>query len=394
MEIRHFAGVALRAFTTAKQGPTLYDLCDPLLGGTGEGNLHLRKFYKKAIANPALRLVLARAGLPQLRDKARFEALGAAVRAARDDATPDWRAIGKPVAALIDEFPQSHPERPAMAAASSMPPPADVERIIGSCARHLLECFAKRGFIPAYAAFKLVGDPDFHGRDLLTALEGLEARTYKNATLLFNLARLFVLANPHIAALINPPWRGLAEPMWDPIQIRHRTAYYDAFFCEALMDFAGSGLATTGETAAIRHNVGDMIRFCLETSRESVRIPHDGRPVDVITALVPPPHSRMSKFFWQLKSDLGFGLYVPDNDTTVCSFSAATQFGSADPILERPLLDFLAAYQVGNGNRDRPPTVTINDNIEYEGAVVSWIENSAGDRPFGNDLDQIGRAHV
>ena len=32
--------------------------------------------------------------------------------------------------------------------------------------------------------------------------------------------------------------------MWSPVQIRHRSAYYDAFYAEALMDFLASGLAT------------------------------------------------------------------------------------------------------------------------------------------------------
>ena len=32
-------------------------------------------------------------------------------------------------------------------------------------------------------------------------------------------------------------------------------------------------------------------------------------------------------------------------------------------------------------------TVPINDNIDYEGGVVTWIDRSAGERPFGNDLD-------
>jgi hypothetical protein len=72
---------------------------------------------------------------------------------------------------------------------------------------------------------------------------------------------------------------------------------------------------------------------------------------------------------------------------TACSFSAATQFGSDHPILDQPYIDFVAAYQVGNNNHGHQPTVTINDNIAYDGAVVSWIENAAGDRPFGNDLD-------
>jgi hypothetical protein len=34
-------------------------------------------------------------------------------------------------------------------------------------------------FIPAYAAFNLTGDPDMGGRELLIALDGLHARTYR-----------------------------------------------------------------------------------------------------------------------------------------------------------------------------------------------------------------------
>jgi hypothetical protein len=380
VKLGYFFRAAYRALTTAKRGPTFYDLCDPVLGGASGGDPHIRKFYKKTLANPALRLVLSRAGLPQLRDEGRFRALSAALRAARDQTSPDWAAIGTPVAALLDEFPQEHPNRAPLPAPGRMPSRPELDQIIRACARHLLASFAKNNFIPAYAAFKLVGDPDFRGRDLLTALRGLNARTYRNATLLFNLARIFILANPHIAALINPPWSGVAEPLWEPVQIRHRSAYYDAFFSEALMDFVDSGLATACETDAARQAIADMIYFCLRTSSEGVRAVHNGEPFNVVTALVWPPHSRMSKFFWQLKSDLGFGAYVPDFDTTVCSFSAATRFGSEDPILEQSLLDLMVGYQVGNGNHDHLPTVTINDNIEFDGGVVSWIENSAGDR--------------
>ena len=32
-------------------------------------------------------------------------------------------------------------------------------------------------------------------------------------------------------------------------------------------------------------------------------------------------------------------------------------------------------------------TVPLNDNIDYDGGVVTWIDNPAGERPFGNDLD-------
>ncbi len=108
--------------------------------------------------------------------------------------------------------------------------------MIRDCAAHLLRAFRSNGFIPTYAAFNLIGDADLRGREMAMALTGLNSRGYKNSTLLFNLARVFIARSP-AAALINPPWTGIAEPMWAPVQIRHRSAYYDAFFTEALLEF-------------------------------------------------------------------------------------------------------------------------------------------------------------
>jgi len=257
--------------------------------------------------------------------------------------------------------------------------------VIRICGAHLLASFAKNGFIPTYAAFNLLGDADMGGREMLMALSGLNSRGYKNSTLLFSLARIFIAHSP-ARALINPPWTGIAEPMWEPMQIRHRSAYYDAFFTEALLGFVETGLASVDQTAASRRAISDMVDFCLSTSAEAVPS-HDGSLVRVITALAPLPHPRFSKFFSQIKQDLGFGIYVPDCDTTACSFSAATQAGSTDPILDQPLLDFYRGYQVREGANEPRVTVPLNDNIEYEGGVVTWIDNLAGDRPYGNDLD-------
>ena len=382
-----FLSQAYRALTAAKTGPTLYDLCDPLLRGQGRGDAHLRKFYNKAVASPLLRPLLARAGLPQLRDEAQFGALRDAILAARDQETPDWLAIGRPVAALLDRFPPSHPKRGAVPAAGETVPTKELDRILRACARHLLRTHSRRGFIPAYAAFNLIGDPDFRGRDLLVALQGLNARSYKNSTLLFNLARAFIAGSPAAEAVINPPWSGLAEPMWAPVQIRHRSAYYDAFYAEALMDFLASGLATPDETNTARHTVEQLIGFCLHESRETVPSLRDGKPFDVVTALAPAPHARFSRFFAQIKSDLGFATYVPDCDTTACSISAATQFGSQDPIIDQPLIDFYTGYQIGQASNREMLTVPLNDNIEFEGGILTWIENAAGERPYGNDLD-------
>jgi hypothetical protein len=385
MSFQYFAGAACRALTAAKDGPSLYDVCDPLLFRQNGGDPHLAKFYRTALCNVALRPLLRRAGLPELRDEARLEGLREAIRQARDDEAPDWEAIGQPVAALLDTIELSHPTPRAAPPSGPAPSLVRIESVIRDCAAHLLRAFRINGFIPTYAAFNLIGDADLRGRELSMALTGLNARGYKNSTLLFNLARVFI-ARSNAAALINPPWTGIAEPMWAPVQIRHRSAYYDAFFTEALLSFVETGLATPDETAASRRAIAAMVDFCLSTSREEVRA-QDGTPFNVITALAPLPHPRFSRFFAQIKQDLGFGVYVPDCDTTACAFSAATQAGSDDPILNQPLLDFYAGYQVREGTNQPRVTVPINDHIDFEGGVATWIDSLSGQRPFGNDLD-------
>ena len=78
---------------------------------------------------------------------------------------------------------------------------------------------------------------------------------------------------------------------------------------------------------------------------------------------------------------------MPDCDTTACSLSAASQFGSQDAILDQPMVDFYAGYQIGQRSNREMLTVPINDNIDFDGGIVTWIENVNGDRPYGNDLD-------
>ncbi|MGY8677926.1 hypothetical protein Q2941_08915 [Bradyrhizobium sp. UFLA05-153] len=385
MSFHYFAGHAFRALTARKDGPSLYDVCDPVLAGPATGDPHLAKFYKTALGNPALRALLRRAGLPDLRDEARLTRLRAALTRARDDAEPDWEAVGRPVADLLDTIALDHPKPPPMPFNGAGPALAEIDNVIRDCAHHLLRSYRQNGFLPTYAAFNLIGDPDLRGRELIMALTGLNSRGYKNSSLLFNLARIFV-ARSSAGAIINPPWRGIAEPMWEPVQIRHRSAYYDAFFIEALLAYGETGLASPADAKAAQAAIADMVDFCINISREEVK-GADGARFDVITALAPAPHPRFSRFFAQIKQDLGFGVYVPDCDTTACSFSAATQAGSEDPILAQPLLDFYAGYQVREGVNEPRVTVPLNDNIDYEGGVATWIDNLAGERPYGNDLD-------
>jgi hypothetical protein len=385
MGFQYFAGAAFRALTVRKDGPSLYDVCDPLLQNYTGGDQHLGQFYRTALGNPALRPLLRRTGLPALRDEKRLNALRAALVRARDDAEPDWAAVGAPVAELMDGVEVRHPMPAASPLPARAPDMAAIEHAIRVCAKHLLRSYAKNGFIPTYAAFNLLGDPDVGGREMLMALTGLNSRGYKNSTLLFSLARIFIAHSP-ARALINPPWTGIAEPMWEPMQIKHRSAYYDAFFTEALLSFVETGLATTEEAGAARRAIDDMVDFCLRISAEEVAS-LDGSTVNVVTALAPLPHPRFSRFFAQIKQDLGFGVYVPDCDTTACAFSAATQAGSNHPMLDQPLLDFYSGLQVRAGTNEPRVTVPLNDNIDYEGGVVTWIDSLAGERPFGNDLD-------
>ena len=389
MAFHQMAGAVCRALTADKDGPSLYDVCDPLLlngaGNNGRGDQHLAKFYRTALANPVLRPLLRRTGLSELNDGSRLSGLREALIRARDDEAPDWAAIGQPVAALLDTVTLRHPRPPSAQPDITPPGLSEIEHVIRTCGAHLLRSYRKNGFIPDYAAFNLIGDPDIRSRDFLTALTGLDARGYKNSTLLFNLARIFIARSP-ARELINPSWKGIAEPMWQPVQIRHRSAYYDAFYIEALLSFAESGLASAQENAAARRAIATMAEFCLGPSRERVA-GRDGRAFDVVTAIARHPHPRFSRFFTEIKQTLGFGLYVPDCDTTACSFSAATQAGSTDPMLDQPLPDFYAGYQVKPGANAPKVTVAINDHIDYEGAVVTWIDNINGDRPYGNDLD-------
>ncbi|MGO8908704.1 MAG: hypothetical protein ACLQDM_05180 [Bradyrhizobium sp.] len=386
MAFQVIAGAAYRALTARKDGPSLYDVCDPLLLNGAGGDAHLAKFYKTALGNPALRPLLRRTGLSELNDGPRLAGLREALERARDDDAPDWAAIGAPVAALLEGIELQHPQpKPVNGAATTTPELGAIERVIRVCGAHLLRSFRKSGFIPAYAAFNLIGDPDLRGREFLMALTGLNARGYKNSTLLFNLARIFIARSP-ARELISPAWTGIAEPMWQPMQIRHRSAYYDAFFTEALLSFVETGVASADEAGAARRAIAEMVDFCLKASREEVRAP-DGRAFNVVTAIAPHPHPRFSRFFTEIKQNLGFGIYVPDCDTTACAFSAATQAGSDDPMLDQPLLDFYAGHQVSGGANEPKVTVAINDNIDYEGGVVTWIDSIRGERPYGNDLD-------
>jgi len=99
------------------------------------------------------------------------------------------------------------------------------------------------------------------------------------------------------------------------------------------------------------------------------------------------PHPRFSRFFAQIKQDLGFGIYVPDCDTHRLRVFRSTQAGSADPILDQPLLDFYAGYQVDAGANEprvtcRSMTISTMPAGSSPGSTISQANGRSG-----NDLD-------
>jgi len=121
MSFQYFAGAAFRALTARKDGPSLYDVCDPLLLNYAGGDPHLGKFYKTALGNPALRPLLRRTGLPALKDESRLQRLREALTHARDAAEPDWAAVGAPVMASAMRRARRHWRPKASVPCSPMP---------------------------------------------------------------------------------------------------------------------------------------------------------------------------------------------------------------------------------------------------------------------------------
>ncbi len=236
--------------------------------------------------------------------------------------------------------------------ASSTPAPAS--------ARHV----CKHGFIPGYAAFNLIGDPDFRGSDLLIALQG-SMRAATRTQRCCSTSRARFIAGSAAAAAINPPWarhgRANVVASADPPSLGILRCILRRGADGFLRQRSGNG----GRERKARHTIEHLIGFCLQESRERVPSRIDGARYDVVTAIAPAPHPRFSRFFANIKADLGFELYVPDCDTTACSLSAASQFGSQDAILDQPMVDFYAGYQIGQRSNREMLTVPINDNIDF-----------------------------
>ena len=137
MKVLDFAHAAWQALTAPKDSPSLYDLCDPVFLNHTGSNPHIVQFYKTALGNSALRMLLRRTGLPELRDPDRFRAVQQALIRARDDADPDWAAIGGPVADLLDTVKLRHPSPAFQPASTAAPDAAAIDQSVENRCRHV-----------------------------------------------------------------------------------------------------------------------------------------------------------------------------------------------------------------------------------------------------------------
>src|SRR5258708_14612135 len=116
-----------------------------------------------------VRALPCRTGLAELRDERRLQRLREGLIRGGDDCSPDWPAIGRPVAALLDTIDLQHPNPKPAPAPGRAPGLAEMELVIRKCGGHLLRSFARCGFIPPYSPFNLTREPTIRGRQFAGA---------------------------------------------------------------------------------------------------------------------------------------------------------------------------------------------------------------------------------
>lgn len=133
---------------------------------------------RPSLANPALRLLLHKACLPELNDPVRFRTVRDALISSRDDVEPNWATIKAPIAELGGTGADSASRRH--------------RQLDPGLWRSSAAVLEQERLLPAYAAFNLVTDPDLDGLAFLPALIALNSRSHKKSTLLFNLVRMLI----------------------------------------------------------------------------------------------------------------------------------------------------------------------------------------------------------
>jgi len=239
-------------------------------------------------------------------------------------------------------------------------------------ARTLLRSFGARFFISNLCGFNLIGDPDVRGREFLMALTGLQFARLQE----FDAAvqpgahfhRAFARRRTDQSAMARNRRTGCGSPM----QIAIARPITDAFFTEALLSFIETGLASSQQTASSRRVRSPTGRFCLTTSARTCA--HWMRHGQRHHCAGPLPHPRSAASLHRSSRTVASASTCPTANTTACRLRATRPLRRSRSS-DQPLLDFYAGYQVDAGANEPRVTVPLNDNIDYAGGIVTWIDN-------------------
>ena len=392
-------------------GPNLYDICGPALNEeacrTGPGR-SFRLAYEKVAGHPLLKLlVLKRCRRPELR-AAELGELRQMIRAMLRATCEDWRnpqwidSTFRPLARQLDQVRNPVWQiREPVPLSEVRPANGEIQQVLERCLEHVFRTWRKDRqdpWFPVAAQVVLSGDDYLDGEALLQILRGVGSFEYQNITVLFALIRWLLMSAPAGLRRIRRPYAGVSEPMTAPFTwIWHRIAFSDVNFFEHLLvylDWIGPRSAQAPRILPILEN---LLRYCLITSREWLVTPNRGIRHPAVTCLPIDadgrPLCRLTPGAWRKKSQLGFGDYVPDTDTTFLSLAMARKWLdrverdglAADPaileggqkMLDHPWVQIIAEYQVGGAYGSNPPTIRITRPLDYDGAVPIWF-----DKPF------------
>ena len=400
----------------------LYDICEPVLRAesapsepgrnlalifrTIPGQFFLRHLLLKSCRHPAI---------PMSEVPAYQAVFRAALHATPENwKSPEWiRKTLAPIAALLDRVePVSWQQREPQARVSAAPSLEAIDQVIRATTADVLRVWskdAKDPYLPVAAQLVPTGDDHLDGANFLNVLCGMGAFENQNMCLVMSLLRCFLMANPGKRRFVRRPYPGLAEPMRNRLTwMWHRTAFYDGFFFEQLLNRLTGSPVTPAERAQIVAILENLVRFIVIDSQEWLTSPNEGVRFPAITCLPQDengePLCRLSKRDWETKKLLGFGDYVPDTDTTFVGLAVAQRWldlvkhdalavdsgllAECERFLGHPWVGIIHELQFGSRYESNPPTIQITKPLDYYGAVPIWFDKPFP-KPDGRTLREI-----
>lgn len=402
----------------------VYDIVKQAIKGEGSpglGGRFIKKLYKKAYDHFLFKNFILRGAKIELTES-EIQSLKKMFSDAMKASNQEWSDAEwvhntfKPLMRVLDEVEQVNWQvRENLQNEENLCNLEKMKEISGACINDLLREWSKNKkdpYFPVAAQFTLTGDDGMDGDNFFISIAHLNSIHYKVATLMLYFLRPFLMKNPKKHKFMRTKYKGIAEPVTRYLgQMWHRTAYYDVFYFEALLDYLNSnGLdKDSKEFKTIFGIIENCVNYAITTSKEITISPNTGKKFPAITCIPDSTRGHLSNKNWKRKVELGFGKYLPDLDTTMVTLSMTQKYlgfienknieyvnekitNAAKEILNYPYVDIYGEYQVGGGNEKNPGTVIFNKHLDYKGAFVTWFEkifdSSKGpERPFGNDID-------